>query len=428
MTQNEPDFPLSIRRTFRRASFAILGSVISVILWAGFAPITSTLQVPGSVTTVQPIVDLQHLEGGRIAEVLVRKLEAVALGQPLIRFDVSAAVETRSSVYRQIAMAEAELRSSGPERAGYSTQHEPSVDVATVLVEIANRRQSYVADSKRLLAELEAEEARGQAIRQEIETQAVLVAIATDRVARLRNLVNQGLRPDNDLMNAEEQLATVTLSLQARHSDQQDVDHRAAIGRQAIAAHHAEFQVTLASIRRKDTERLIELRHKLAELDATISQAEIRAPVAGTVVALPFDTPGDVARAGEVLAQISAPINGVEIRLHVPIRYIDQVTPGKRGTIMIPSLPQRQMPRVEITVVAVASSAELDRDGNPTSYAAIAQIDEDSVTLVMQAIGPGNKIVRDMPVIVILEGRATTPLGYFLDPMRAVAQLAFEEG
>lgn len=428
MTRNDPDFPLSIRRTFRRASIALLGTVVFVVFWAGFAPITSTLQVPGSVATVQSVVDLQHLEGGRIAEVLVRKLETVAAGQLLIKFDVSAAVKTRTSVYRQIAMAEAELRSTGPELAGFATQNEPTADVATVLVEIANRRQSYVTDSNRLLAELDAEESRGRAIRQEIEAQAVLVTIATDRVARLRNLVNQGLRPENDLMDAEEQLATVTLSLQARRSDQQDVDHRVAIGRQAIAAHHAEFQVTLAAIRRKDTEKLIELRHKLTELDATIIDAEIRAPVAGTVVALPFDTPGDVARAGEVLAQISAPINGVEIMLHVPIRYIDQVTPGKRGTILIPSLPQRQMPRVEITVIAVASSAELDRDGNPTSYAAMALIDEDAFAPVLRAIGPGNKFVRDMPVVVTLEGRATTPLGYFLDPLRTAAELAFEEG
>jgi protease secretion system membrane fusion protein len=300
--------------------------------------------------------------------------------------------------------------------------------VSTVLVEVNTLRQSHVADTDRLLAELDASEAREQALGQEIETQTALVEIATARAARLRGLVEQALRPDSDLADAEEQLVKATLALLERQSERNGADKQAAISRRALAAQEADFAVTLASIRRKDTERLIEMGHKLAELDDLIAHAEIRAPVAGTVAALPFDAAGDVARAGEVLAQISAPVEGVEIKLRVPIRYIDQVTRGERGTILIPSLPQRQMPHVGMTVIAVGSSAELDRDGNPTNYAALALIDPEDVAPLLHALGPGYRIVRDMPVVVMLEGRATTPLGYFLDPLRAAAQLAFEEG
>ena len=428
MTQKDPDFPVSIRRTFRRAGFAVLGTVTAVVLWAGFAPITSTLQIPGSVTTVQPVVDLQHLEGGRIAEVLVRRLDAVAKGQLVLRFDVGAAVETRLSVTRQIAMLETELRITEPDSPPVSLASAASDDLSAVLVEVGNLRQRHVADSIRLLAELDASQARGTALGREIETQTKLASIATARAKRLRSLVDQALRPDNDLAVAEEQLVTATLALQERQSERQNADKQAAITGREIAAQEADFAVTLASIRRKDTERLIELRHKLTELDSVIAHAEIRAPVAATVAALPFDTAGDIAHAGEVLAQISAPVEGVEIKLRVPIRYIDQVTPGERGTILIPALPQRQMPRVGMTVIAVGSSAELDRDGNPTSYAALALIDPEDVAPILHALGPGYRIVRDMPVVVMLDGRATTPLGYFLDPLRAAAQLAFEEG
>lgn len=428
MTHTDTDFPVSIRQNFRRASLAILGTVAAVTAWAAFAPITSTLQIPGSVNTVQPVVDLQSLEGGRIAEVLVRPLGEVAKGQLILRFDVSSATENRRATSRQIAMLEAELYGTETMRLRNLPTTTPADDVETVLIEVANRHESYRADRNRLMAEIDASRSRSETLLQEIATQAVLVSIAENRAVRMRSLVAQGLRPDSDLADAEERLAAATLALQSRKSEKLDADNRTAATQNAVAAHQAEFAVTIAAIRRKDSERLIELRLKLTELDALIRHSEIRAPVSGTVVNLPFDTPGDIARPGDVLAQISAPVEGVEIKLRIPVRYIDQVIPGKRGTILIPALPQRQMPRVEITVTAVASSAELDRDGNPAGYAALALIDPDDLEPVLRALGPDHNIARDMPVVVMLEGRATTPLGYFVEPLRKATQLAFEEG
>ena len=57
--------------------------------WAALAPLDSAALAPGTVQVTGKRKAVQHLEGGRVAEILVESGDTVDAGDPLIRLDAT---------------------------------------------------------------------------------------------------------------------------------------------------------------------------------------------------------------------------------------------------------------------------------------------------------------------------------------------------
>lgn len=97
-----------------------------------------------------------------------------------------------------------------------------------------------------------------------------------------------------------------------------------------------------------------------------------------------------------------------------------------QGRLVLPGLPQRNLPQVSATVTALSPRAETDADGNPVVYAGTAAIEGKDLVELLSAAGL-DRLTEDMPVQLILEVRKTTFAAYLLAPFAAAFANALQD-
>ena len=94
VTSTAPDYPPVQRTLLAGVALAVLGFG-GFSTWASLAPLASAAVAPGIIVADTNRKTIQHLDGGIIAEILVRDGDQVEAGQTLMRLDD---LETRSTV------------------------------------------------------------------------------------------------------------------------------------------------------------------------------------------------------------------------------------------------------------------------------------------------------------------------------------------
>ncbi|MFM2355724.1 MAG: hypothetical protein RLZZ528_1460 [Pseudomonadota bacterium] len=428
-TISDLDAPTAVRRFTSGLHLAAFVAVLTIggsFVWAAFAPLATTLTIPGEVSADQPVAPVQHPSGGRIAAVLVREFDKVAKGQPLVAFDDLALAASRQMLGEQIALAEAQLA---------FVQGRPLQTAAAG------------AAADRALAEL-----HGIATNQTAALARIDAEIALARAERAGKLTALQLSEDDLRRSLRQRDRAKDLALRgttaAAEADRAAAEHleremlladtRAALAAsdQRLAVLHAQRQERIASHSadmqtrgRMAFERLVELRHRLSETERALTEAVLVAPIDGEVTSLPAIGPGQVFRPGELVAEVAGDLATPEVRLHIPARYADQVNIGQKGRILVPSLPQRDMPAIGVTVSGLsAAPAQQAEATGPLSYTATASIDAGDLDTARALLGESFRLRRGLPVVVLLEGRPMTPLSYVVGPFFSFARRAFEAG
>ena len=124
------------------AIFFLVFGVFGV--WSALAPLDGAAFAPGTVTVKSYNKVVQHLEGGIVAEILVRDGDLVEAGQPLLTLDdtqARASLEVVNSQYVALKMREARLIS---ERDGLSKVEYP----AALALSTANAAQEVDAQNQ----------------------------------------------------------------------------------------------------------------------------------------------------------------------------------------------------------------------------------------------------------------------------------------
>lgn len=199
-----------------------------------------------------------------------------------------------------------------------------------------------------------------------------------------------------------------------------------------LEAQKAGLQATFAA---DDAVRDHQARAELAELVLCqqrllhrIDASVLRAPVSGTVLNTRAVSAGQVFAPGEVLAEIAAPLGRIEVELTTPVRYIDRISLGEGGTLVMGALPKRHMPRIRVTVTAIADAMQNDAAGMPLGYAARVAADQGDLNAARRALGSSFRLQRDMPVQVLLQGHSTTVISYLTRPLADMMCHGTEEG
>jgi HlyD family type I secretion membrane fusion protein len=420
---------------FRSGLLAVAVFVGGFGSWAALAPLSSAAVAPGTIIVETVKKKVQHLEGGIIAELLVREGDSVTAGQVLVRLDDLEAKALRDLLQAQQTALKAQQARLAAERDNLDALVFPEEletkrgdrKVAEVLIGqeriFASSRDALRGEVDVLgqrIAQLHAQIDASDAQRAAGFLQSSLIA---EEAAAVRAMVDKGLERKPRLL-ALERNAAYLAGEQGEHAG------RIAEARESIAGAQLEIlnarrnRVEKAALELREVEtQLAQVEERLAEASAKLSRRDVVAPQDGTVLDLRYHTVGGVVPPGGDIMDI-VPVNErliVEARLS-PID-IDIVHAGLPAKIMLSAYKGRTTPQINGRVLQVSADALMDEQTRQSYFLARIEVDAGELgKLEHVQLSPG------MPAETFIETGAHTFLEYLMQPLTDSFRRAFREG
>ena len=401
------------------------GILLVFLLWAAFATVDEVTRGSGKVIPTRQVQVIQAVDGGVVAEILVREGQAVEAGQSLFRID-----ETRF----------------------VSSLRENRVQYLALLAKAARLRALAENTPFRLPAEIvkedpqlvEEERSMYDARRNELEAQ---LSIARQQLAqRNQELIEVRSRREQAAqgheLTARELAMTKPLAASGAVSDvellrlERDVS-RYRGERDQASAQTVRLQSAIAEASRKVQEQEItfrnEMRNELGEtvaklnslsegstaLSDRVQHANVKSPVKGTVKRLLITTVGGVLQPGKEIVEIVPTDDALLLEARIAPKDIAFLWPGQKATVRFTAYDFSIYGGLEAVVDHIAADTVTDDDGNAFYLV--------RVRTLKSSLGKAMPIIPGMVAEVdILTGRKSV-LAYLLKPVIRAKTHAFTE-
>ncbi len=412
----ENALPSSVTRPLFLAAGMLCLAVLALGTWAAIAPLATTIRANGTIASSAPSYDVQLPFGGHIVSVMVEHQSVVSIGQVIFELDVSVQKKNLLLVEGHINQLRAEngiIRNvlGLAARGDVNDASDPALIARYDGMQMQLETEVGTAEATASAAVL-----RGQAIEAGIAILEQRVAALTHRSEQMTALVKKGVLAAAQTEGQTDLLLSVQSQINTQMSDLiqlRDQGDQAEANARNLRTKH---RVGLLNQLKSNAERLPELQRQAVNLRFEIDSAIVRSPVDGVVVLLGFDTEQMYAPRGTTLLTLAQPLKDPSVNFTIPTQAIDQVRAGMEGSLTIPALPQRNLPKVRIRLSSIAPDAKRDADGNVLGYPAQAQINPDDMKKIVAAMDGDLHLATDMPVSIALEGRSVTFGQYLFAP------------
>lgn len=426
-----PNLDLSGPKRFAAVSIFVLVGVLGV--WASFSVIGGAVVAAGQAVVHGKPKMVQTLDGGVIAEILVREGDIVAEGSVMMRLDPTLLKVNLDIIQRRLAAAMASQTRLKAEQSGaahirfdYRDQPFGAQDTSANEQgqrEIFNARAAVLNGQRAQLDEA--------LLQFDNQSDGVLGQIAALR--------DQSALLDDDLEN----IVTLTAKGLARQSQMSELKHsksriagqlaglEAELARLANARSNARletlqsersFKEGVATDLREITTQIEELTLQVTTHKAQLSRIDILAPAAGIVHEMQVTTRGGVVAPGGTIAEIVPLAEGMDFELRIDPRSIVQVHIGQTAHLTITSFDPQITPRLTAQVISVSPDVIQDkRTGQGFYRVGLTIAPEELEKMGDAAVMPG------MPVEAYLETGDRSVLSYLLHPVTSHLRRALRE-
>jgi HlyD family type I secretion membrane fusion protein len=408
--------------------FGVLGG------WAACVPLSSASIAPGVVGPDSNRKVIQHLEGGVVADILVRNGDAVEAGQALVRLagtQSSAAYEQFRARHRAASALEARLvaeRDGLPKIAfpEWLLAERDTPAVAEAINTQANvfsvRKQSLdgqIAILRQRVAQTR-EEIRG--LRDQIAADERQLALAREEIKDLSTLVEKGLAQKPRLLAIQRREA----ELDGSRAQKVAAIARAnqAIGESELRMNDlrtAQLNEAVTQLRDVQTE-LAEVGERLRAAEDVLRRVEITSPIKGTVTGLAVFTVGGVVGPGQKIMEIVPSDDRLVIDAQVSPQDVDVVHAGLEARVRFSAFSQRVSEFVKGRVVTVSADRIVDEKSGTPYYLARVELLEDPTPHLA-----GGIVQSGMAAEVMIITGERTALSYLFRPLLYGANRAFRE-
>ena len=283
-------------RTARMMVLTVVLSLIIAIIWASFAKINEVTRGDGRVIPLRRMQSIQSLEGGILAELLVREGDIVEEGETIARLDPtrsqSAFLSTKSEITALTAEV-ARLQAEVLERPALDFGLDPNPAETTEL-------RLFTARRTKLEASLTAMHAEQTAIQQQIDITRPLTANGSMSRITLLQLEQKNAEVDGRISEAR------NIYVQDAYQD-------------------------LAERRAK----LLMMQQELIQKKDEFNRTEIHSPVSGRVNNINITTLGGVVQPGEPIMEITPTDDQLIIETKVHPRDVALIAPGMPASVKI---------------------------------------------------------------------------------------------
>ncbi len=360
-------------QTPRGAKLAIwlsLGALVVLIVWAALAKIDEVTRGDGKVIPSSQNQIVQSLDGGIVSEIFVKEGQSVEKGELLLKIDptrfVSSLRENRSQYLSLLAKA-ARLTALAEGR-DYVPPPEAQEAVPDV---VEQERQAFL--SKKLELDASVGVARQQMTQRsqelnEVRARREQASQSYDLTARelevTRPLANTGAVSDVELLRLERDVA--------RYRGERDAAN-AQIPRIQASIGEAQRKIQEVELQMKNQARseLSETSGKLGALSEgsvgladRVKQAEVRAPMRGTVKQLFVHTIGGVVQPGKEIIEVVPSEDALLLQARVQPRDIAFLRPGQPALVKFTAYDFSTYGGLVGTLEHIGADTVVDEKGN----------------------------------------------------------------
>ncbi len=402
-----------------------VGAVLLVllVLWAALAPVDKIVRAQGRIIAAGRAQVVQHLEGGIVQAIMVREGQKVQAGQILMQMsDINANSTLQQGQSRLLALRAQQARLQA-EAQGGSPQFTSDIPPALRALEqrAFEERRSRMGSEQSALqqqvaqrsAELREAQARTQSLSAELQ-------LARQQSVMMENLQKKGAASQMEMLDAQGR--SERLNTQYR-----DVVNSLPRLLSAQAETNARLNEASARFRAEARTELSQVSAEIQRFEATVgadtdrvSRTEVRAPTAGFVNRLYFNTLGGVIKAGEPVLEItpSEGLLAVEARVRPDDRAALRV--GLPTRVMLGAYDYTVYGALDGEVTEVSSDTLPDEQGQ-RYYRVVVQTAAAKGALSSEIILPGMTASADVVV-----GQRSV-LSYVLSPFLRFSARALSE-
>ena len=415
----------------------VTGSILALMLlggiggWSVMAKLSGAIISNGTVLVDDNVKVVQHLDGGVVRSIEVRKGEAVAVGQVLLSLD-DVQIRTEQSILRgQLAELLARQARLIAERDDAQAIVVPAgyLDVYPNAGAILRGEEQLFGSTRRnRQSQRDQLEMQVAQLREEVgglDFQASALAdellLAREERARMGLLSEKGLLETTRLNTADRELARMLGSQGELTAGTARANARISeIQLQILAIDDLAYTDAQRELRSVEA-TVAELQNRLAEVDDRLARTQIRSPVAGTINELSVTTLGGVISPAERLMTIVPEDAKLKIEFRVAINDIDQIQVGQDTKLRFSAFNQRTTPEIAGIVSRVSAAATSDPNSGQSYYLAEAEVTGDMSVLGDRGLIPG------MPVDVYVQTEEQVAIAYFVKPFTDQIARAFRE-
>jgi HlyD family type I secretion membrane fusion protein len=408
--------------------FGILGG------WATLSQLASAAIAPGELGFDTNRRTIQHLEGGIVAEILIKDGDKVAPGDILIRLDRTQPMAVHEQVkarYLTLMATEARLRAErdgATEIAFPGALDDPefaaqAADIKHGENRLFTTRRSTLEHQQAIVRQriLQLEE-EIQGLEQEIVSQSRQIELLNEEAGDMQGLF------DKKLVSKQRLLA---LQREASELEGERSRNRAAIARARQSISEEELRIielnndrdseVLAQLRELQGDAL-EIHERLGAARDVLARTEIIAPVTGTIVNLTVSTIGGVVASRQPLMDIVPSEEKLIVKATLNPRDIDSVRPGQKAFVRLTAFNQRHILPIEAVVTSVSADRLTDEQTGSRYYLARIALPPPGDPMFQ-----GMETYPGMQAEVMIQTGERSPLDYLLQPIRDSMNRALRE-
>lgn len=404
-------------------------------VWAALANLTSAALAPGVIAVDTNWRTIQHLEGGIVAEILVREGDFVDEGEVLLRLDPTRSDASLSILDSQLVLARATEARLIAERDGAELIDFPDdlidrmedQEVATVVAGqdllFRARRDSMAGQIDILNERIEQLKQQIEGLQVQQEARQAQTALIEKELEGLQQLFDEGyasqqrilaLQRDAERLRGErgENLASIASA-------------RSQIGETELQILQLDktFREDVVNELRTVQSQVFDLEERRTAAADERRRIDIVAPVSGQVLGLAAYTVGGVIKPGEDILNIVPLNDDLVIVARVTPDDRERVSVGQSAQVRLSGLSRRSTPILLGEVVTISGDRLTDRQSGEAYYDARIIIPEEQLALLEDTA----ELVPGMPAEVMIETGERSALGYILSPITDSLDRAFKE-
>lgn len=419
-------------RLVRAGGWIVIGALLPIALWMGFAPLSMAVIAPAVVKVDLNRRPVQHLEGGTVREVLVRDGQKVNAGDPvLVLGDVRVDADRNRLDYRVLveraAMARLEAEHSMaptlqfPRDLLQAARQDPRIEHALAKETALFRAQRHSLDSGAALmrAQRERVEHELQAVRAQIEQAHKSLDLQRSDMEANRGLVQQGFVSASRISQLEATVMDYGAKLEERRGELARAEQRLVEIDLKIQSARNDYVKAASDQLKATAQRLSEVEQEQRKSEDAARRQVVVAPAGGEIIDLKFTSPGAVVGPGDTIADIVPRDTQLMVEARVRPEDIANVHQGQGARVKFTALKYRNTAIVTGKVTYVSGDRLVERQSGEAYYTAMVLADADAIAAMGDV-----KLQAGMPAEVYIEGTRQTALQYLAEPVTTTLRRA----